>query len=91
MVQHQCFNLLSDYRDSIIPLTTTDIYYLQKKWLAEYKKFDILPAKPKRAILLKKNQHNFADFRFLETTAINTNQRVTIFFDYELALEWLKN
>ena len=56
-----------------------------------FKLFSTLPKEVSYVLLVKENQLTERDLVFAETVSVNRGIMVKVFYDRELALEWLKD
>ncbi|PKN98723.1 MAG: hypothetical protein CVU42_10935 [Chloroflexi bacterium HGW-Chloroflexi-4] len=75
-----------DFRRSKVMMSTIKIYETPRKIAEEFGKMGINAQKLRRAILIKPGQK---DFDFLESVTSNNAQILKLFYEEELAMQWL--
>ena len=75
-----------DFRRSKVTMSTTKLYETPRKIAEEFGKMGIDAKKLRRAILIKPGQK---DFDFLESVTSNNAQILKLFYEEELAMQWL--
>lgn len=75
-----------DFRRSKVTMSTTKLYETPRKIAEEFGKMGIDAKKLRRAILIKPGQK---DFDFLDSVTSNNAQILKLFYDEELAMQWL--
>jgi hypothetical protein len=84
--EHDCFLILSDFRDATLALSVLEIYEVPKI-IEEISFGSGLPAsKVKRALVIA---NDMKEFDFLETVTVNRMQKARIFQDFDKAKNWL--
>jgi hypothetical protein len=84
LTRHNCSRCLLDYRNiESVCLSTVEIYDLPQK----YEEADI-PRKTMMAFVVPQNYEE--DFKFYETVFRNQGYRMSVFYDYEMAVRLLK-
>jgi hypothetical protein len=89
-VEHDCNNILGDFREAEVPLTIVDLIDLYQHWIKTLKTNQISRYQAKRAMLLNADQPAVEKYRFFETFSTNRNSHVRLFFDRDEAVCWLK-
>lgn len=89
MKENNCYALLSDCRNSTMPMDPLGIMDLPSMWTNAFLSSGISPSKPKGAIFLHKNRKLYANLHFFETVSFNRNLKVKTFFDLSAATNWL--
>jgi len=84
--KHNCFFILSDYRESTLDLSTLEIYDIPKRVSAKTTLSGISEHKLKRAIIAERESENF---RFFETVTLNSGQQIKLFDNSDEAKKWL--
>ncbi len=84
--ENDCFLCLTDYRQAIIDMSTSDIYSIPKIISNKQGSTGLHSKIFKRAIVVEKG---LKDFRFLETVTLNTGQHIKLFTDMDEAKKWL--
>ena len=87
--KHNCFLILSDYRDATLNLSTFEIYEIPKIIIEIFTGSGLSASKVKRALLVAVVAKDLKDFSFLETVTINRMQNAKIFQDFDRAKKWL--
>ena len=85
--EHECFLILSDYRQARMAATIADIYELPKLILQRAKERGMSAHRVKRALIIPAAAYE--QFRFFETVSLNNAQTVRLFTDEDEAREWL--
>ncbi len=75
-----------DFRRSKVTMSTTKLYETPRKIAEEFGKMGIDAKKLRRAILIKPGQK---DFDFLDSVTSNNAQILKLFYEEELAMQWL--
>ena len=75
-----------DFRRSKVMMSTMKIYETPRKIAEEFGKMGIDAKKLRRAILIKPGQK---DFDFLDSVTSNNAQILKLFYEEELAMQWL--
>jgi len=84
--ENNCFFCLTDYRQAIIDMSTSDIYSIPKIVSNKQASTGLRLKNFKRAIVVEKG---LIDFRFLETVTLNMGQHIKLFTDMDEAKKWL--
>jgi len=84
--ENGCVRFLSDCREAELHLSVMDIYRVPKTFADLSASRGLLVQTFRYAILISNDRRLFG---FLETVFINNMQRAKLFFDPELAKEWL--
>jgi len=85
--EHECYLVLSDYRNAILGISITDLYEMPRLILQRGKEMGVSAYKIKRALVIP--AATYESFRFFETVSLNNLQTVRIFTEVEPAREWL--
>lgn len=89
ITEHQCNKIIGDFRETIFSVGTLDILQLYEFWIQTLKSNHISLQDSKRVIFINPDQKNWEKFRFFETISVNRNSRVKIFYNLDLAIEWI--
>ena len=84
--ESDCFFCLTDYRQAIIDMSTSDIYNIPKIISNKQASTGLYLKNFKRAIVVEKG---LKDFQFLETVTLNMGQHIKLFTDMDEAKKWL--
>ena len=85
-IENDCFFCLTDYRQAIIDMSTSDIYNIPKIISNKQASTGLYLKNFKRAIVVEKG---LKDFQFLETVTLNMGQHIKLFTDMDEAKKWL--
>jgi hypothetical protein len=88
IVSHHCWYLLTDARATTMNISTMEIY----EWpgmMAKYLEAAGLSIHKLARALVVNNA--ISDFNFYETVSVNRNQNVKLFYDIDMAIQWLQN
>ena len=86
MKEHDCFLILSDYREAKLKVSTVDIYSVPNLISAKISTTGDSVDGLKRALVIARDQ---VDFQFLETVSGNRGQETKLFEDVDKAKAWL--
>jgi hypothetical protein len=84
--EHDCFLILSDFREASLKLSTGEIYDAPSTLGETFAAGGIQVNRLKRALVIK---NDLSDFRFFSDVAINRGQNARLFTDLEEARKWL--
>ena len=84
--EHNCFLVLSDFREATLSLSTMEIYTLPKTLSEILSASGINVYRFKRALVMSTD---IDDFTFFETVSRNRSQNITLFRDVDEAKKWL--
>jgi hypothetical protein len=86
VTEHNCFLMLSDYRDATLGLSTLEIYQVPKIITEVFTASGVPAYKVKRALVVAKD---LSDFGFFETVTVNQAQNARMLRDLGEAKRWL--
>lgn len=85
-IANNCFLCLSDYRESIMEMSTFQIYDIPMILSNIVTSAGLRPSQFKRAIIVEKG---FRDFNFYETVSLNSGQKIRLFREIDEGKKWL--
>ena len=73
--EHQCHKILSDYRKTILNLSTSEILKSQQKVADSISENGMSPYQMKRALVVEEKGRNLDLMAFFETVSVNRSQK----------------